>query len=105
MGRSIQKLSATAVRRATNPGMYGDGGGLWLQVPGTQTKSWVFRFSQCGKAREMGLPKSSPSHHYGFACYTPLVQTYACVDHLDKPVRPAERLERRGSRRTGYRYD
>lgn len=35
--------------------MYGDGGGLWLQLSRFGTKSWLFRFTLHGKAREMGL--------------------------------------------------
>ncbi|GJD47018.1 Prophage integrase IntS [Methylobacterium cerastii] len=35
--------------------MYGDGGGLWLQVSGKGAKSWIFRFTLDGKARAMGL--------------------------------------------------
>jgi integrase len=35
--------------------MYGDGGGLWLQVTGRGAKSWIFRFTLRGKARAMGL--------------------------------------------------
>lgn len=49
------KLSAAAVARQKQPGHYGDGGGLWLQVSTVGTKSWVFRFTRLGKAREMGL--------------------------------------------------
>ncbi len=54
-GRSIHKLSARAVATATVPGYYGDGGGLWLQVAASGSKSWVFRFTLAGRAREMGL--------------------------------------------------
>src|SRR5262249_42671196 len=32
-----------------------DGGGLYLQVTGDGAKSWIYRFSLHGKAREMGL--------------------------------------------------
>jgi hypothetical protein len=53
--RAIEKLTALAVRRATLPGHYGDGGGLWLQVSVSGSKSWVFRFTRDGRAREMGL--------------------------------------------------
>lgn len=51
------KLTALGVSRQTKPGMYGDGGGLWLQVTGSGGKSWVFRFQSpaTGKRREMGL--------------------------------------------------
>ena len=42
-------------RKETKPGYYGDGGGLWLQVSKTGTKSWIFRFTLARKQREMGL--------------------------------------------------
>jgi hypothetical protein len=42
------------VSRTADAGMYGDGGGLYLQVTAT-AKSWVFRFTLTGKACEMGL--------------------------------------------------
>lgn len=35
--------------------MYADGGGLYLQVSRTGTKSWIFRFAMNGREREMGL--------------------------------------------------
>lgn len=54
-GRKLHKLSATAVQKLKAPGYHGDGGGLWLQVSPTLTKSWVFRYTLAGKAREMGL--------------------------------------------------
>jgi hypothetical protein len=35
--------------------MYHDGGGLYLQVSAAGTKSWIYRFTLDGRAREMGL--------------------------------------------------
>jgi integrase len=55
MGRPLNKLSAILVNKLSSPGHYGDGGGLWLQISGTGSKSWVFRFELAGKVREMGL--------------------------------------------------
>jgi integrase len=49
------KLTALSVRRIKKPGMYHDGGGLYLQVTGSGAKSWIYRFMLHGKAREMGL--------------------------------------------------
>lgn len=49
------KLTALGVAKLKTPGMYGDGGGLWLQVTGKGGKSWIFRFTLDGKSREMGL--------------------------------------------------
>jgi len=54
-GRTIFKLSATGVAKLKAPGYFGDGGGLWLQVSAAGTKSWIFRYTMAGKAREMGL--------------------------------------------------
>lgn len=55
MASGFHKLTALAVQRAKDPGYYGDGGGLWLQISKLGGKSWVFRFTFHGKAREMGL--------------------------------------------------
>jgi len=55
MPRTVGKLTALTVGRPLKPGMYADGAGLYLQVTGAGAKSWVFRFSLHGKAREMGL--------------------------------------------------
>ncbi len=56
VGRS--KLTAMGVAKLKSPGMYGDGNGLWLQItPGG--KSWIFRFTLHGRAREMGLGSSA----------------------------------------------
>jgi len=53
--REINKLAAVTLKQL-GPGLYGDGGGLWLQVtPNKRGHSWVFRYSFNGKAREMGL--------------------------------------------------
>ena len=51
----INKLSAILVSRLDKAGYYGDGGGLWLQVSPSLSKSWIFRFTIAGKQREMGL--------------------------------------------------
>jgi len=37
------------------PGLYGDGGNLWLQVGPTGNKSWMFRYTFAGRSRMMGL--------------------------------------------------
>jgi integrase len=49
------KLAATKAQKTTKRGMYGDGGGLWLQVRKPHVKSWVFRYTIDGRARSMGL--------------------------------------------------
>jgi integrase len=55
MPLNLNKLSALAVSRTSKPGYYGDGGGLWLQVAKSGSKSWIFRFKVAGRQREMGL--------------------------------------------------
>ena len=59
MARTIGKLTALAVERTKGRGYYGDGGGLFLQVSDRGSKSWVFRFKENGRLREMGL---GPTH-------------------------------------------
>ena len=48
-------LTAKQVEKLAEPGRYGDGGGLYLQVLPTGAKTWVFRFMLNKRAREMGL--------------------------------------------------
>jgi integrase len=38
------KLTALKVAREKRPGLYGDGGGLYLQISARGSKSWIFRF-------------------------------------------------------------
>jgi len=61
------KLSAVSVRNtqcpsnSRRPVRVGDGDGLYLQVAPGNTKSWLFRFTLAGNAREMGLgPAGDP---------------------------------------------
>jgi hypothetical protein len=54
MARGERKLQAVALR-SLPAGMYGDGAGLWLQVTPGGGRSWLFRFTFAGRAREMGL--------------------------------------------------
>jgi len=44
-------------RDLTTPGIYSDGGGLYLRVRQTGTRSWLFICMIKGKRREMGLPR------------------------------------------------
>lgn len=43
------------VSRTREPGLYADGGGLYLQVTHAEARSWIFRFMLNGRARSMGL--------------------------------------------------
>jgi integrase len=73
MRRTIGKLKALTVVRLKRPGMHSDGGGLYLHVSVSGTRSWIFRYwtQDCdpatgepirdktgkvrGRSREMGL--------------------------------------------------
>ena len=64
MARRQQRLSALQVTRLTKPGLYGDGGGLTLQITPTGAKSWLFRYMVSGKSFGMGL---GPTHTVSLA--------------------------------------
>lgn len=49
------RLKPLDVARASRPGLYGDGGGLYLQVTGVGGRSWLYRYTLNGRARAMGL--------------------------------------------------
>ncbi|CAG9239363.1 Integrase [Paraburkholderia tropica] len=57
MSRPIKKLSAVKVKQEKNPGYYADGGGLYLQVSKTGTKSWIFRYSRADVLTKNGKRK------------------------------------------------
>jgi hypothetical protein len=59
VGRTLNRLTVLAVNKVKEPGMYADGGGLYLQVSRAGTKSWIFRFTMARSTREMGL---GPAH-------------------------------------------
>lgn len=48
-------LTARGVEAKKTPGMYGDGGGLYLRVGPTGSKSWIVRTVIHGKRRELGI--------------------------------------------------
>ena len=55
MARQLNRLTALQVAKQSKPGLYGDGGGLTLQITRAGVKSWLFRFMREGKAHGMGL--------------------------------------------------
>jgi len=55
MARTIERLTALSALKRSKPGLYADGGGLYLRISAAGAKSWVFRFMLRRKAREMGL--------------------------------------------------
>lgn len=53
--RTIGRLTALKVEKAKLPGMYPDGGGLYLRVTPEGTKQWVLRYMLNRRPRWMGL--------------------------------------------------
>jgi integrase len=51
----MAKLSALAVSRAAGPAVLHDGGGLYLRVSTTGSKSWAYRYQIAGRRRDMGI--------------------------------------------------
>jgi integrase len=59
MGRAVHRLAVKKIERTKQPGYYCDGGGLYLQVSPTVSKSWIFRYTRHSKSHEMGLGSES----------------------------------------------
>ena len=94
MVAKFKKLSALVVRTIDKPGHYGDGGGLWLQVSSSGSKSWVFRYDRAGSRHEMGL---GALHTIDLA--TARLQAQACRLQLQNDLDPlAERQQARVAR-------
>ncbi|GLS37225.1 integrase [Mesorhizobium tianshanense] len=55
MARGLNKLSDRNVKAQTKPGRHSDGGGLYLQVEASGSRSWVFMWKSDGKRTVMGL--------------------------------------------------
>lgn len=85
MSRSIHRLKAIAVTQTSKPGLYSDGGGLYLQVTSAGVKSWLFRYMRQGKARGMGL---GPLHTVTLAMAR--VAAHTCREQLLAGIDPLE---------------
>src|ERR1700730_11751999 len=55
MTQRIHRLAAVKITNIKQRGMYADGAGLYLQVSGNGSRSWIFRFKKDGRTRDMGL--------------------------------------------------
>lgn len=55
MARQFNRLTTLSVKSMKEPGYHCDGNNLYLQVSPSGGKSWIFRFMQDSKRREMGL--------------------------------------------------
>src|SRR5262245_58804682 len=52
------KLKAVLLAKKLEPGKYYDGGGLYLNVEESGSRSWILRTMVCGKRCELGLGRS-----------------------------------------------
>jgi hypothetical protein len=55
MTRAIGRLTALKVEKTKEPGMYADGGGLYLRVTPEGARNWVLRYMLDRRPRWMGL--------------------------------------------------
>jgi integrase len=55
MARHLNRLTALMVSRKKRPGLYADGGGLYLRVADGGSKQWIYRYVTNGRCRDMGI--------------------------------------------------
>lgn len=55
MARTLNKLNVKQIAAITDPGWYGDGGGLWLRITKDGSRRWVLVSIRGGIRKEMGL--------------------------------------------------
>ncbi len=97
MKRQLLRLSPKGVVNKKLPGYYPDGGGLYLQVSESGSKSWLFRFVLNGRERQMGL---GPLHTIGLA--DARAASVECRKLLLAKVDP---IEARDAKRAGEALD
>lgn len=90
MNRQLYRLSAAMVAKATNPGKFSDGGGLYLIVEKTGAKRWAFIFRWQGKLREMGLGSATPGRVQTIGLATARARAQAAREALEKGLNPIE---------------
>ena len=89
--RTIGRLTALKVEKAKLPGMYPDGGGLYLRVTPEGTKQWVLRYMLNRRARWMGL---GPLALYGLQDARAKAQDARRLRHEGTDPIEARRVER-----------
>src|SRR5262245_29236633 len=64
MVRQLHRLTARGVETAKAPGMYADGGSLYLRIAPGGSKQYVFRYIRGGRLHDMGI---GPTHTLSLA--------------------------------------
>ena len=64
MVRTLNRLTAMKVAKARQPGLYSDGGSLYLRVAPGGSKQFIFRYARHGRLRDMGV---GPAHTLSLA--------------------------------------
>src|SRR5215475_11756869 len=59
MARPLHRLTALKVERAKTPGMYADGGSLYLRIAPGGSKQYIFRYIRDARLHDMGI---GPTH-------------------------------------------
>jgi integrase len=97
MGRQLNRLSAKAVASQKTRGLFCDGGGLYLQVSASGSKTWIYRYRSplTQKLRDMGL---GPVHSVGLpeVREKAAVQRTALINGLD-PIQTRKEESQRKS--------
>ena len=63
----MPKLTTKAIESLSTPGRYASGDGLYIEVTGTGSKRWLFRYQFRGKRTQLGLGAFSKSNSLAIA--------------------------------------
>src|ERR1035437_5192520 len=98
MAREIGELSAARVAKERTPGVYSDGGGLYLNINPNGARSWLFRYSS-PTIKQAGLTAGgkprNPNHGRPREMGLGAVQTVSLAESREL-AREARNLVRRG---------
>ena len=51
----VKRLTVRELQTISQPGLYSDGDGLYLQVTPPSSKTWIYRYQLKGRRRDLGL--------------------------------------------------
>jgi len=100
----MSRLTVAKLRSARHPGgattrpsTVCDGGGLYLQITPSNSKSWIFRFRRKGKSREMGLGSADPDGRSGPSLAQARIKAAEAKKLLQSgidPIKERDRIQR-----------